>query len=450
MVAAGVWRIGPGETDTLAGRAAAALVRAGAQRGDRVVLSVPTSPALLAVVVGALRAGIVPVVLDPSLTAAERDPVVADAAPRLVVAGAGAAEDVVAADGAPPPAGFALADVPLGRPMHYTSGTSGRPKGVWAGVLDEADARAMYEDEADTWGLGADDVLLVCSPLHHSAPVRFAVSTLLRGGEVVLVAPFDAASVADAIEEHRPTVAFVVPSHLQRLFALPRERMPDLASFRVLAHAGEPCAPDVKRRAIDAFPEGAVWEFYGSTEGQFTVCPPSDWLARPGTVGRARAGRTLSIDGDGLVWCTAPRWARFVYWNDPERTAAAWQGDAFTAGDLGRLDGDGFLYLDGRRDDLVISGGVNVYPAEVEAVLGAVDGVREVAVFGAADERWGQRVCAAVVGDAAIGMLEACARERLAPHKRPKQYVVVDGDALPRTSTGKVRRSAIAAALGIG
>lgn len=446
MVAAGVWRIGTDETDDLAARAAAALVRAGARRGDRVVLSVPTSPALLATVVGALRAAIVPVVLNPSLTDAERDPIVVDAAPRLVVAGGDALEDLLASDGAP----VDLVDVPLGRPMHYTSGTSGRPKGVWAGVLDEADARAMYDDEAGTWGLGADDVLLVCSPLHHSAPVRFAVSTLLRGGHVVLVAPFDATVAADAIEQHRPTVAFMVPSHLQRLFALPRERLPGLASFRVLAHAGERCAEDVKRRAIDAFPDGVVWEFYGSTEGQFTVCSPSDWLARPGTVGRARAGRTLSIDEDGQVWCAAPRWARFTYWNDPERTAAAWRGDAFTAGDLGRLDDDGFLYLDGRRDDLVISGGVNVYPAEVEAVLGTVDGVREVAVFGADDEQWGQRVCAAVVGDVAVSALEACARERLAPYKRPKQYVLVDGDALPRTSTGKVRRSAIAEALGLG
>src|SRR5688500_17445022 len=123
MVAAGVWRTGPGQTDTLAARAAAALVHAGARRGDRVVLSVPTSPALLATVVGALRAGIVPVVRDPALTDAERDPIVADAAPRLVVAGAGALEDLVASAGAP----IDLADVPLGRPMHYTSGTSGRP-----------------------------------------------------------------------------------------------------------------------------------------------------------------------------------------------------------------------------------------------------------------------------------------------------------------------------------
>src|SRR5688500_404246 len=241
MLGTGVWRVGPGETDTLAARAAGALVRSGAQRGDRVVLSGPTSPALLAAVVGALRAGIVPVVLNPSLTEAERGAIVADAAPRLVVTGRPALDGLVAGDGAP----VDLADVPLGRPMHYTSGTSGRPKGVWAGVLEEADARAMYEDEADTWGLGAGDVLLVCSPLHHSAPVRFAVSTLLRGGDVVLVAPFDAVAVADAIEQHRPTVAFVVPSHLQRLFALPPERLPDVASFRVLALAGEPCAEDV-------------------------------------------------------------------------------------------------------------------------------------------------------------------------------------------------------------
>lgn len=447
MVEAAVWRVTPQETDHLAQRAAGALVTAGVGRGDRIVLSVPSSPALLGAVVGALRAGIVPVVLNPSLTAAERDPIVADADPRLVITGAATLDGLLASEAAALPVD--LAPVPLGRPMHYTSGTSGRPKGVWSGVMDEADALAMYEDEADTWQLGSSDVLLICSPLHHSAPVRFAVAAWLRGADVVLVSPFDAHAVAHAIEEHRPTVAFLVPSHLQRLFALPDEHAPDLSSFRLVAHAGERCAESLKRRAIDAFGDGVVWEFYGSTEGQFTVCSPDEWLARPGTVGRARAGRTLTVDAGGQVWCHAPRWARFEYWNDAEKTAAAWRDGAFTVGDLGRLDGDGFLFLDGRRDDLVISGGVNVYPAEVEAVLGAAAGVREVAVFGAPDERWGQRVCAAVVGDGVrVADLEELARQRLAPYKRPKQYLVVDD--LPRTSTGKVRRSAIAEALGLG
>ena len=133
------------------------------------------------------------------------------------------------------------------------------------------------------------------------------------------------------------------------------------------------------------------------------MCPPGDWLEHPGTVGRARAGRRLFIDdpsGSGTIWCDMPDFARFSYWRNDEATQQAWRGPACTIGDLGRLDPDGFLYLTGRRHDLIISGGVNVYPAEIENVLAAVDGVAEVAVFGLPDEQWGQRVCVAYVTDA--------------------------------------------------
>jgi long-chain acyl-CoA synthetase len=148
-----------------------------------------------------------------------------------------------------------------------------------------------------------------------------------------------------------------------------------------------------------------------------------------------------------MVWCHAPDFARFEYWRDPTATELAWQGDAFTVGDLGRLDGDGYLYLDGRRDDLVITGGVNVYPAEVEAVMVEAPGVSAVAVFGLPDEEWGQRVCAAVVGTAREADLRKHAESRLAPFKRPKAYYFVD--ELPDTATGKLRRLAVAEHLGL-
>ena len=151
---------------------------------------------------------------------------------------------------------------------------------------------------------------------------------------------------------------------------------------------------------IEALPAGSVWEFYGSTEAQFTVCSTDDWLAHPGSVGRARPGRRLEADERGQLWCEVPRWARFEYWRAPEKTAAAWRGDLVTVGDLGRVDDDGVVWLDGRREDLIISGGVNVYPAEVEAVLDAHPDVVESAVFGVPDDDWGQRVVAAYVGPA--------------------------------------------------
>ena len=199
----------------------------------------------------------------------------------------------------------------------------------------------------------------------------------------------------------------------------------------------------MKRRLIELFPPGSTWEFYGSTEGQFTACRSEEWLERPGTVGRARPGRILTADADHTLWCVVPEHARFSYFGDPEKTAAAWRdtpdGPAFTVGDHGRIDEHGYVYLDGRREDLIISGGVNVYPSEVEQVLGSCPGVDDIAVYAVPDPDWGQRVCAAVVGDAEEAALAAYARDHLAPPKRPKTYVF--HDALPRTLTGKVRRT---------
>jgi long-chain acyl-CoA synthetase len=148
-----------------------------------------------------------------------------------------------------------------------------------------------------------------------------------------------------------------------------------------------------------------------------------------------------------VVWCHAPSFARFGYWRDPVATARVWRDDAFTVGDVGRLADDGYLYLDGRRDDLVISGGVNVYPAEVEAALAELAGVQEVAVFGLEDDDWGERVCAAVVGDVDEERMRNHAAVRLAPYKRPKSYFLVDD--LPHTATGKLCRGAVAQWLGL-
>ncbi len=421
-------------------RAASAMWRAGLRPGDRLALLTRGSADYVSVVMGAAQSGIVPVPLDPALTPAEREPLLADADPSLVIDSPDGLRVLVGADVGT----VELADVPLVRPMHYTSGTTGRPKGVYSGLLDESAARALLADERDFWQIDADDRHIVASPLHHSAPLRFSVTTLLAGGSVVLPGPFDAATWAAAVIEHRPTTAFVVPAHLTRLL---ENGMPDMGSFRLLAHAGAACPEPVKHRTIEAVGETTVWEFYGSTEGQFTACRADEWLTRPGTVGRARPGRQLSLDDDGHLWCRVPAFARFEYWRDPVRTSSAWRDDAFTVGDLGRIDDDGYVYLDGRREDLVISGGVNVYPAEVESALCELDGVREAAVFGVPDARWGQRVCAAVIGDADEAALESWSRQRLAPAKRPKQFVRVTD--LPRTTTGKVRRLELSRVLGL-
>ncbi len=421
------------------------------REGSRVALLVPGSLDYLDLVLSLLAAGMFPIPLDPRLTAYERERLLSTLDPHLVVD----TSEQVAAMVANTPARFRDA-LPRARPMHVTSGTTGTPKGVYSGLLSTGDAAALVAEERDLWGFTDSDVNLVLSPLYHSAPLRFAMGTALAGGRVVAPGGFDPARVTAAIRSERPTTMFCVPAHLQRLFAHwdglsdsgSGAEWPDLSCFRLVAHAGAPCPPALKRRLIQAFPPGSTWEFYGSTEGQFTACRSEEWLERPGTVGRARPGRALTVDADGTIWCAVPAYARFEYFGDPEKTAAAWRGDSFTVGDLGRLDADGYLYLDGRREDLLITGGVNVYPLEVENALREHPGVEDVAVYGVPDERWGQRVCAAVVGTASAAELDAFARERLAPPKRPKEYHRLA--ELPRTLTGKVLRGQLAGGSGSG
>lgn len=417
---------------------AGALLARGLRAGDRLALLTSSSGAMLSAVLGALRVGVVPVLLNAGLLEHERQALLADADPQLV------ADDAILGallDG--PPA--ELAPWPLARPMHYTSGTTGQPKGVWSGVLDEGSARSLFQEEAELWGFDASDRHLVCSPFHHSVSIRFGGGTLLCGGSVIVLGRFDAGRAAEAIDVLAPTTTFMVPSHLQRLFAL--GDLPDLRRFRLVAHAGAPCPEPLKLRAIDEFGVDAVWEFYGSTEGQFTACAAGEWLDHRGTVGRVRAGRRLRVDGDDVIWCRVPGYARWEYWRDPVKTGDAWDGEEFTVHDLGRLDDDGYLYLEGRRDDLIITGGVNVYPAEIEQVLLRAPGVEQVAVFALDDERWGQRVCAAVVGDVELSDVDTFARKQLAPYKRPKD--LYRADSLPHTSTGKLQRSRVPASLGL-
>lgn len=426
----------------------------------------PNAPETFAVGLAAMLRGIVQVPLPTDLRGPEVAEIVADADPRAAVVapsrpagGLGdlpvhvlAAGDLDEAAPRDPPAW------PLTRPMAYTSGTTGRRKGVSVGVHDEAWGRQVVTDEHAAFERRHGERHLVVSPLYHSGPFRFAAVTALTGGDVVILGHFDARVWLDVLRTWRPTSLFCVPTHLHRLVAQPDLVADDLASLTLLAHAGAPCPVPLKEQVLDLAPPGSVWEFYGSTEGQFTVCPPDDWRADPGTVGRARAGRRLEVrdedgrevgdDVVGTVWVHAPHHARWSYWRDPERTAEAWDGDAFTVGDLGHLVGDR-LHLDGRPGDLVISGGVNVYPAEVERRLLAAEEVAEAVAFGVADADWGERLVAAVVvhpGRTVDGdELRERLAEDLAPPKVPKQIAIVDD--LPRTPTGKVRRTGLDEAL---
>ena len=428
-------RIDRAEADQMAERFVAGLKAQGARPGERVAFTAPNSPELLAAIFGCLRAGFAPVVLSAKLTTYERDSMLADVTPAAVIDDETCrrlATSEVSLDDRP-----VLADHFGCRPLHFTSGTSGRPKAVWSGWLDDQASEGLRQEELACWGFSADDEHWVCSPLSHSAPLRFALYTLLAGGAVHVPDGFDATEVRKALA-NGVTSTFMAPAQLQQVI----DGGPLVADrLRLLAHAGSACPEQLKLAAIEAFGAPVVVEFYGSTEGQFTVCPSNEWLRRPGTVGKARPGRRMKAV-DGQLWCEPPEFARFEYWDDPVKTAEAWDGSWFTVGDLGRVDDEGFVYIEGRRSDLIITGGVNVYPAEVERTLRELDGVRDVCVVGRDDPRWGQRVCAVVAGDVTSEQVDDFATSHLAPYKRPKTICHVE--TLPLTHSGKIDRQAVA------
>ena len=394
-------------------RAAAALLARGCTRGDRVAFALGSSADLICAVLGAARVGLIPVLLNATLTPAERDDLADDAAaggPHLRRRRAGRA------DGRRRAPRVELAPYPLTRPMHYTSGTTGRPKGVTTGLWDDATARAVYEDEAAVWHFDPSDLHLVCSPMYHTVSIRFSTNTLLAGGSLVILSRFDAETALDTLRRHRPTTAFLVPTHLQRILQHPG--LAPRRGVRLVAAAGprrravprvgqagdDGAGPSRRGLGVLRLDRGAV---HGLPARRLARAPGHGRAGPPRAPPRHRArrrrperGSSTRAAGRAPSGATNRDFARFAYWRDPEATAQAWRGSACTVGDLGRLDADGFLYLTGRRHDLIISGGVNVYPAEVENVLSAVPGVREVAVFGLPDEQWGQRVCAAYVADA--------------------------------------------------
>jgi long-chain acyl-CoA synthetase len=431
--------------------------------GDRVAVYSKNRIEHVEVCSGALRAGIIPVPINPLLTEREVAYVMEDSGARWLFSDRGIdspsperivtfgdAYERLIHDAKP----RAIADAVLGRPMHYTSGTTGDPKGVFAPLSTETRAQELSDSFCNLWGLSSDDVHLVCSPLSHSAPLRFAIRSLEAGGTVVLQSKFEAAETLAAIELFGATSTFMVPTHLERIIDLGPTALNrhDLSSLRLLAHAGAPIRPETKDGVIELFPPNSVWEFYGATEGQATRISATEWLRKRGSVGtvlpggrihiRSEDGRPLPSGETGVVWIKDPDEVQWVYWEDPEKTARAWKNNSFNVGDLGYLDPDNYLYLVGRLYDTIITGGINVYAQEVEAVLITHPAVAEVAVYGAPHDEWGQEVCALVVVAPGLPLdpelLKSWARERLAGFKCPRRIDIVD--ELPRTATGKILR----------
>jgi long-chain acyl-CoA synthetase len=296
----------------------------------------------------------------------------------------------------------------------------------------------------------ADEVHLACGPAYHTAPRAFASYSLLLGHTLVLMRHFDAAACMQLMERERVTWTHMVPINFVRILALGNARDVDLSSMKRVLHAAAPCPVDVKRRVIELFPPDTVWEYYGMTEGLATMISPQEWLRKPGSVGRPAPDIGLTILDEeggelppgeaGLIYVTPMGGVRFAYAGAPEKTQEAWRGDKYTVGDMGYLDDDGYLFLTDRKQDLIISGGANIYPAEVEAVLYGHPAVGDVAVIGVPDAEWGEQVKAIVEPRAEVTeqeLIEFC-RANLAHDKCPKTVELVE--ELPRDPNGKVRK----------
>jgi long-chain acyl-CoA synthetase len=457
-----------GALDRAANALAHTLSEAGVGPGDRVALVMGNRPEFFSVWNAAARLGALVVPVSTRLTAPEVAYIVSDSASRVVVHDPGAAADASRQAAAEAQVPALCVDDPgfddgrdepprldyigsAATTMTYTSGTTGRPKGIARPAPVPATTTAP-SPFASFWGFGPDDVHLMCGPAYHTAPSAYAQMSLVEGGTVVMMARFDGAECLRLIQDERVTTSQMVPAHFIRILEADWQRY-DRSSMRRILHAAAPCPISVKRRIIEVFPPGTVWEFYGASEGMASVVSPEEWLAKPGTVGKPFPGLSVKILDDdgkelptgevGALYISSFTGLRFEYHNAPEKTEAAWDGDYFTVGDLGWVDEDGYVFLADRRTDLILSGGVNVYPAEVETALIEDDDVVDAAVFGLPDARMGQRVHAVVELRPGVprdaGALLARLAMRLADFKRPRTIEFVD--ELPREPNGKVLKA---------
>jgi len=334
----------------------------------------------------------------------------------------------------------------------YTSGTTGRPKGVVRMPATDEQREATQAILGEIFTLAPGERTVIPAPMYHTAPNVYALASAIRGMDITIMTRFDAEEFLRIVAESRVTVVQMVPTMFVRLLALGedvRSRY-DLSSLRRIVHAAAPCPPEVKVAMIDWLGP-IIDEYYGGTEtGPVVFCTSEEWLAHPGTVGRPieRAvvkildteGRELAVGESGDVYMWVDAWPDFTYAGDDAKRRSIERDGLVSCGDIGYLDGDGYLYLNDRRSDMVISGGVNIYPAEIEACLLSLAGVRDCAVFGIPDDEFGEALAAHVeLHDGAqltVDSVRDHIRGRLAAYKTPR--VVEFNDSLPREDSGKI------------
>ena len=472
---------------TTAGELAGAshqLVRAlrarGLARGDVVAMLLPNAAPALEVLLAAMQAGWYITPLNTHLAPPEIAHILRDSGARAFVADASEGERAArAADEAGLPAGarIAVGELPgfasyaalkreqpatlpedrcAGQFMQYTSGTTGKPKGIKRDLIamDPDVMGGLQAGHLMRFGIthGGAGVHLCTSPMYHTAPLAFSWFALHFEHTVVLMDRWDPERALALIEKHRVTTTHMVPTQFHRLLMLPEDVRAryDCSSLSNVLHAAAPCPKEVKQRML-AWWGPVIYEYYGATEGGGTLVTPQEWLARPGTVGRPWEGADIRVLDDEGKECPAGQPGTvylkllqdFAYKGDEQKTRSNRRGNFFTVGDVGYLDEAGYLFLCDRKIDMIISGGVNIYPAEIEAALLSHPQVADAAVFGIPDDEWGEQVKAVIepapgaVADAALAadILAFCA-ERLAKYKCPRSLDFTN--AMPRDPNGKL------------
>ncbi|MFC9995917.1 AMP-binding protein [Nocardia sp. NPDC127526] len=457
-----------------AGRLAAALVGAGIGRGDRVAIMARNSIEFLEISLAAANCGANPVPVNTRWQAREVAHVLADAGVRVIFAQAeflpvveAAVADVAVRptvvdfsmmeewiEGRRESLGHVEGAIADSLGLIYTSGTTGAPKGVVRERMSAEQVLGIAGATAQRMGLGPGVRMLVAGPLYHTSPNAVAVLGLRMGADIVIMPRFSGEEFLRLIDRHRIQQVKVVPTMLSRVQSLPAEIRGryDISSLTHVIHSAAPCAPSVKRAAISMFGD-ALWEFYGCSEaGTITWISAAEWLEHPGSVGRPvdgsavliadEDGKPLPVGEVGRVYVRgADYWPAFTYLGQgaPDSPVAG----MIWVGDIGRVDADGWLYLTGRSSEIIIRGGVNIYPAEVENALMAVDGVEDAAVFAIPDAGdLGEAVAAHIVArpgsEISDDTMRGALTGRLADYKIPTTIRIVD--ALPRDDSGKINK----------
>ncbi|MGE5641187.1 MAG: AMP-binding protein [Clostridia bacterium] len=458
--------IAPAELERRAACAAAGLEQAGVRKDDVVALMLRNEPAYLEAMLGARRLGAYHCPINWHYKAEEAGFILSDSGAKVLVVDA----DLLAQIDGGIPAGLQVisseawsswrdahapwrGDPPPPRSsMPYTSGTTGRPKGVRRQPATDEQRRLATELYRTVLGLEAGMRAFVSAPLYHSAPNLYALQCAQLADLLVLEPRFDAERTLALIERHRLSHLYLVPTMFVRLLRLPPDvkRRYDLSSVRFVSSTGSPCAPDVKRAMIEWWGP-VINESYAASElGHITFIDSRDWLAHPGSVGRVlgqgrlkildESGRELPPGQVGAIYCRQPAYPDFTYMNNPAARAALERDGLWSVGDMGYLDEDGYLHVADRKSDMVISGGVNIYPAEIEAALLGLAGIADCAVFGIPDAEFGESLCAAVElapdSDLSADEVRSFLKARIAGYKVPK--LVTFHDRLPREESGKI------------